>query len=118
MKVRRGKTKNEGNVVYETIKLYDFPLALQSLLYDCIPSFVSFYGENVDSTIPRMNNWKAIIENPSFDELGCIIFYNKVICIILLIYVNHFYIDYVHLYIGNNSYYHIYLLIICSLLDL
>ena len=118
LKVRKGKTKNKGNVVYEIIKLYEFSLALQSLLYDCIPSLSSFYGKKVDSTIPKMNKWKAIIENPSFDELSRIIFDSKVICIILLIYVNHLYVDYMHLYIGNNSCYHIYFFIIYYLLDL
>ena len=87
-------------------------------MYDYIPSLSSFYGKKVDSTISRMNKWKAIIENHSFDELGHIIFDSKVICIILLIYVNHLYVDYMHLYIGKNSCYHIYFVIICYLLDL
>ena len=56
LKVRKGKTKNEENVVYKTIKLYDFPFAVQSWLYDCIPLLSSFYGKKVDSIIPRMNN--------------------------------------------------------------
>ena len=30
LKLRKGKMKNKGKVVYETIKLYGFPLALQS----------------------------------------------------------------------------------------
>ena len=54
--------------MYVTIKLYGFPLAIQYWLYDCIPILSSFYGKKVGSTIPRMNKWKAIIENPSFDD--------------------------------------------------
>ena len=69
MKVRRGKTKNEGKVVYETIKLYGFLLAIQYWLYDWISILSSFYGKKVSSTMPRMNKWKVVIENPSFDEL-------------------------------------------------
>ena len=76
-KVRKGKTKNEGKVVYETIKLYDFSLAIQSWLYDCIPVLSSFYGKKVNSMVLRMKNWKVVIENPSFDELARIVFDSK-----------------------------------------
>ena len=62
LKVRKGKTKNEGKVVYETIQLYGFPLAIQTWLYDCILILFSFYRKNVNLTIPRMNNWKAVTE--------------------------------------------------------
>ena len=84
-KVKRGKTKNEGKVVYETIKLYGFLLAIQYWLYDCIPILSSFYRKKVGSTMPKMNKWKAIIENPSFDEVAHIIFDSKVIYIVMYI---------------------------------
>ena len=83
-KVKRGKTKNEGKVVYETIKLYGFPLAIQYWLYDCILILSSFYVKKVGSTMPRMNKWKVVIENPSFDELARIVFDSKVIFIIII----------------------------------
>ena len=86
LKVRKGKTKNEGKVVYETIKLYGFPLAIQTWLYDYIPILSSFYGNKVNSTTSRMNNWKAMMENPSFDELSQTVFDSKVIYIHMFIY--------------------------------
>ena len=90
-KVMRGKTKNERKVVYQTIKLYGFPLAIQYWLYDYISVLSSFYVKKVSSKMPRMNKWKSIIENHSFDELARIVFNSKVIYIIIYIYFNHFY---------------------------
>ena len=104
-KVRKGKTKNEGKVVYKTIKLYGFPLAIQSWLYDCIPMLSSFYGKKVNSTIPRMNNWKVVIENPSFDELAHIVFDSKVKYIILFIYFIHFIVSVFYFVIFNYKFY-------------
>ena len=69
------------------IKCYGFSLAIQSWLYDCIPMLSSFYGKKVNSTIPRMNNWKAAIEDPSFDELARIVFDSKVKYILMFIYL-------------------------------
>ena len=71
--------------MYETIKLNGFPLAIQYWLYDCIPILSSFYEKKVGSTMPKMNKWKAIIENPSFDEVAHIIFDSKVIYIVMYI---------------------------------
>ena len=61
LKVRKRKAKNEGKIVYETIKLYYFPLAIQTWLHHCIPILSSLYRKTVNLTSPRMKNWKAVI---------------------------------------------------------
>ena len=50
----------------------------------------SFYGKKVNSTIPRMKNWKAMIENPPFDELACIVLDSMVKYMLMFIYFNYF----------------------------
>ena len=98
LKVKKGKTKNKGKVVYETIKLYGFPLTIQTWLYDCILILFSIHGKKVNSKIPRMNNWKAMIENPSFDELSRIVFDSRVIYIHIFIYYNFLITSFILIY--------------------
>ena len=83
-KVNREKTKNEGKVMYKTLKLYGFLFVIQYWLYTCIMILSSFYGKKVGSTMPIMNKW-TIIENPSFGKLARIILDSKVIDIVMYI---------------------------------